>query len=204
MDFKLVEKKENALLERTEVDADVSFSDATPPTQKMRELVVQKLGCNPDLMVISSTRPRFGQKAVSLRVHVYKSPEQMKRVEEEHILKRNSLVEEKAGAEAPKEEKKEASREEAPKEVKGEKKEGEKEAPKEEKEGEAGKEEKKDAPKVEVKEEKKEAPKEEKKEEAPKEAKVEKKEEAPKGGEGEEKAEKEAPKEAEAPKEEKK
>ncbi len=105
MDFKIVDKKENALLERTEVNADVSFGDATPTTQKMREIAVQKLGCSPDLMVISNATPRFGEKRVSLRLHIYKSPNQLKRVEEAHVLKKNDIGQEKK--EAPAEEKKE-------------------------------------------------------------------------------------------------
>lgn len=149
MEFKVIEKKENALLERTEVSAEISFSAATPSTKEMRDTIVQKLGCNPDLMVISRAQPRFGQKAMSVKAHVYKTPEQLKRVEESHVLKSNGV-----GQEAPKEEKKgEAPAEAAPKE----------EAPKEEKKEEAPKEE---APREEKKEEapKEEAPKEEKKE----------------------------------------
>jgi ribosomal protein S24E len=134
MEFKVIEKKENALLERTEVNAEISFSAATPSTKEMRDTIVQKLGCNPDLMVISQAEPRFGQKAMSIKAHIYKAPEQLKRVEEAHVLKSNGV-----GQEAPKEEaKEEAPKEEAPKEAP--KEEAPKEAPKEEKKEEAPKE----------------------------------------------------------------
>lgn len=155
MDFEIKEKKENNLLERTEVSAIVSFDGATPPIQQMRDIVVQKLGCNPDLMVIRKVEPGFGERKVSLRIHIYKSPDRMKTIEEKYVLKRNNLAEEEKKEEKPKEEKPEA-----PKEEKKE------EAPKEEK-----KEEKKEEPKP---EEKKEEPKaEEKKEEKPAEEKKE-------------------------------
>ncbi len=139
MNFEIKEKKENSLLERTEVDAIVSFDGPTPSIQQMRDIVVQKLGCNPDLMVIRKVESSFGMQQVSVRAHIYKSPEKMKTIEEGYILKRNNLAEE---------EKKEAKpAEEKPAEAPAEKKE------------EAPKEEKKEEPKAEEK------PEEEKKEE---------------------------------------
>ena len=78
MEIEIKEKRENNLLERTEVDAVVSFDGATPQTQQVRELLVQKLGCNPDLMVIRKSDPKFGETKVSLLVHIYKTPDRMK------------------------------------------------------------------------------------------------------------------------------
>jgi len=155
MNFEIKEKKENNLLERTEVDAIVSFDGPTPSIQQMRDIVVQKLGCNPDLMVIRKVESSFGMQQVSVRAHIYKSPEKMKTIEEAYVLKKNNLVEE---------EKKEAPKEEAPKEE-----------TKEEPKAEEKKEEKKEEPKPEKKEEApKEEPKaEEKKEEKPAEEKKE-------------------------------
>ncbi|MCP4647129.1 MAG: hypothetical protein GY852_05235, partial [bacterium] len=86
MDFEIKEKEENNLLERTEVDAIVSFDGPTPSLQQMRDLVVQKLGCNPDLMVIRKVEPGFGVQRVSVRAHIYKSPEKMKTIEEAYVL----------------------------------------------------------------------------------------------------------------------
>jgi small subunit ribosomal protein S24e len=104
MNFEIVEKKENPLLERTEVSAVVSFNSATPSIQQMREAVVQKLGCNPDLTVIRKVSPGFGEKRVSISVNIYKSPGKMKEVEEAHVLKKNNLLAEGGKEEgAPKE-----------------------------------------------------------------------------------------------------
>lgn len=160
MEFELVDKKENSLLERTEINAVVSFDGATPQTQQVRETIVQKLGCNPDLTVIRKTEPKYGETKIGVKIYIYKTPEKMKTVEEAFVLKRNKLFEEpKKAEEKPKEEKKE----EAPTEEKKE------EAPKEEPKPQEKKEE---APKEEEKKEEKpkEEPKpEEKKEDAPKE-----------------------------------
>ena len=171
MNFEIKEKKENSLLERTEVDAIVSFDGPTPSIQQMRDIVVQKLGCNPDLTVIRKVESSFGMQQVSVRVHIYKSPEKMKTIEEAFVLKRNNLAEEEKKeakpAEAPAEKKEEAPKEEKKEEPKAEeKKEEKKEEKPEEKKEEPKPEEKKEAPKEEPKaEEKKEEPAEEKKEE---------------------------------------
>jgi small subunit ribosomal protein S24e len=115
MNLEIKEKKENSLLERAEVAAVVSFDGATPPTAQMRDLVVQKLGCNPDLMVIRKVKPGFGEQSVSLRIHIYKSPSQLRKIEEDFVLKRNKLdiVEEKKEGEKgePKAEEKPAENE---------------------------------------------------------------------------------------------
>jgi len=122
MEIEIKEKRENNLLERTEVDAVVSFDGATPQTQQVRELIVQKLGCNPDLMVIRQSDPKFGETKVSLLVHIYKTPDRMKKVEEAFVLKRNNLYEEPKKEEdkpkeeaAPKEEPKAQEKKEEPK-----------------------------------------------------------------------------------------
>ncbi|MBD3397611.1 hypothetical protein GF412_00555 [Candidatus Micrarchaeota archaeon] len=121
MDFEIKEKKDNNLLERTEVDALLSFEGPTPPVPEMRQTVVQKLGCNPDLMVIRKVEPGFGEQSVKLRVHIYKSPAQLKKIEEKFVLKRNKLGEEKK-EEPPKEEKTEEKPAEEKKEEKAEEK----------------------------------------------------------------------------------
>lgn len=159
MDFKLVERKENALLERTEVEAEISFDSATPSLPQMRDMIVQKLGCSPDLTVIRKCSPRFGEKKMSVDVHIYKTPERMKQVEEGYILKRNKLggeekaaggkageasKEEKAPAQAEKAEKKEAPAQAEKPEEKKKPESGEKEAEPAEGEASSGQQEKKE------------------------------------------------------------
>ena len=106
MNFEIVDKKENKLLERTEVNATVSFGKGTPTTQEIRDTVVQKLGCNPDLMVIRGVEPKFGEKKLSLRANIYKDAAQMKKVEQTYVLKRNKLLSEEEAKKKPKKAKK--------------------------------------------------------------------------------------------------
>ncbi|MEM4272486.1 MAG: hypothetical protein QXH30_02760 [Candidatus Bilamarchaeaceae archaeon] len=95
MDIDIKSKKENALLGRSEVDAVVSFDGPTPSLQQMRDLVVQKLGCMPELLVLKNCASRFGAKEVRVRANIYKSTEQMKRAEQNYVLARNKLAERK-------------------------------------------------------------------------------------------------------------
>jgi ribosomal protein S24E len=96
MKVDIKEKKENALLGRAEVDAVISFPGPTPSTQQMRDLIVQKLGCMPELLVLKNTVSHFGIKEVKIRANIYKTAEQMKKAEQNHVLVRNKLAEKKA------------------------------------------------------------------------------------------------------------
>lgn len=96
MKVEVKNKKDNALLGRSEVEAVVSFPGPTPSTQQMRDLIVQKLGCMPELLVLKDTSSRFGAKEVLVRANIYKSPEHMKKAEPNYVLVRNKLAEKKA------------------------------------------------------------------------------------------------------------
>ena len=117
MNIEIKAKNENPLLGRSEVDAVVSFEGATPSFNDIKSTLVQKIGCNPDLTVIKRTESKFGEREMSVRVHIYKDPEHMKKAEQQYALKRNKLFEEEKPKEEPKkEEKPEEKKEEKPKE----------------------------------------------------------------------------------------
>jgi ribosomal protein S24E len=157
MNVDIKSKTDNQLLGRKEIEAEVSYSGATPSRTDLKQAVCGKVGVNPDMTVLRDVQTTYGKQLAKVVLHTYEKMEKLMEVEPEHIRKRDKV------GETPKEEPK---KEEAPKEAPKE------EAPKEEPK-EAPKEEKKEAPKEEKKEEPKEAPKEEKKEEAPKEEKKE-------------------------------
>ncbi|MBD3389831.1 hypothetical protein GF415_02645 [Candidatus Micrarchaeota archaeon] len=122
MDFEIKKKKENKLLDRTEISAVVSFEGATPPVADMRDMVVQKMGCNPDLMIIRKVEPGFGKTEVSLTVHIYKAPERMREIEEGYVLKRNKIGEKEEKKEEAKAEEEKPKEEAKPEEEKKEEK----------------------------------------------------------------------------------
>lgn len=132
MEFEIREKKENKLLDRTEVSAVVSFEGATPPVADMRDMAVQKMGCNPDLMVIRKVEPGFGKTEAALTLHIYKAPERMREIEEEYVLKRNKIGENEEKKEEAKPEGEKPKEEAKPEEEKKEEKPPEGEPAKEE------------------------------------------------------------------------
>ncbi len=153
MSVNIKSKSDNKLLERKEIEAEVTFGGPTPTRAELRKAISAKAGANPDLMVLREVRNTFGRQAVTVIAHAYSSKETLMRTEPEHIRRREGIGVEK---------KEEAPKEEAPKEEAPKKEEKPKEAPKEEakKEEKPKKEEKKEEPE---KKAAKEAPKKEEK-----------------------------------------
>ena len=150
MDVKILDEKENALLSRREVTAEISYTGATPKTEDVAKAMSQNLKAEEKLVVIKNINQKFGIQKSKILAYQY--------MNEEDKIKYEPKKKEKKGAKKPAEGAEEApAAKEAPKEQKKEEK---KEAPKKE-EPKAEKKEAKDSPA--------------KKKEAPKEAKTEKK-----------------------------
>jgi len=105
MDVIIKEKKRNEMLKRNEITAEIK-EDTIPSKEKIKEKLCAQLDVSADKMVIFKIDTRFGNHSMKVLARAYDTPEQMKKVEQMHILKRNfkELREEKkkdAGAEAP-------------------------------------------------------------------------------------------------------
>jgi ribosomal protein S24E len=148
MNVDIKSKTDNKLLDRKEIQADVSYSGATPSRADLKQAVCGKAGINPDMSVLRDVQTTYGKQMATVVLHAYEKMESLMAVEPEHIRKRDKIGE--PAKEEPKKEAPKAEPKEAPKEEKKE------EAPK----AEAPKEE----PKKEEAPKEKEAPKEEKKE----------------------------------------
>lgn len=168
MNVNVTASADNKLLDRKEIEAEVSFDGATPKREEIKAAVCQKVGVNPDITVLRKVENSFGTKSVKVIAYSYSSEEALEATEPDYIksregMKKEEKAEEAAPAAAPKpEEKKEEPKKEAPK---AEEKKEEKPAEKKAEEKPEKKEEKKEAPpekKEEAKEEKKEAPAEKK------------------------------------------
>jgi len=178
----VTQRRENDLLDRTEVRFSISHPQAgTPGRGDIRKALAAVLNAKDAVVILDWARSEFGRTSTRGYAKVYKSKERAMALETPPILIRNGLLQRVAKKEAPKEapeapaprgEKKEAKPEPKPEAAKEAPKE---EAPKKEPSAKPAKDDgaKKEAPKP-PREEKKEAPgKKEpaKKEEAPKEKK---------------------------------
>jgi small subunit ribosomal protein S24e len=171
MQLEVIQRKENPLLKRTEVEFKaIHKAEPTPTRDALRAFLAKELKATKDIVVIDSQASTFGRYETVGYAKVYKTKEEALAVERKHILIRNKLVEPEVKKEAapkpekpapsPRAEKPAAPKPEATKpEPKPEPK-AEKAPAKEEKKPAPGKEERKPAEK---KEEKKEEKKDEKK-----------------------------------------
>ena len=162
MELEIIEKKDNPLLNRTEVKFKVKHQgEKTPERELVKNDLAEMLKVNKSLVIIDYIRPGFGIAVSSGYAKIYKSIEDAKKVEPSYILKRNKFGEvKKEKAEEVKEEaKKEEVQETA--EDKEEKKEGEEEGKEEEGREEKVQKELKEEKEAEAKEVKTEETKEE-------------------------------------------
>ena len=96
MDMEIVGKKDNSLLERTEVDFLVKHeNESTPSRKQVREALGVVLNVGKSILIVDSFSSEFGRGTSKGTAKVYKDLERAKKVEDDHILLRNGLVEKK-------------------------------------------------------------------------------------------------------------
>ena len=81
MQLKITQEKENPLLSRKEVYAEVSFDKATPSNAEIGKAIADKLSSKEELVVIKKIKGGFGTTTASIHAHVYKDKEQKERIE---------------------------------------------------------------------------------------------------------------------------
>ncbi len=110
MDVKITQQKENALMARKDIAFQVAHpGETTPSRTQVRQLVAAQVGTKTENVVIDSMETEYGIGRTHGTARAYKSPDEARKTERTHLLKRNALYVEKA--------------------KKGEKKEGEAAAP---------------------------------------------------------------------------
>lgn len=101
MDLKIIKKQDNPLLSRTEIKAEaVFFGEPTPKKDDIKKKVSSIEKSNENLVVIKKIHNDFGAAKSNILAYIYKSEEDLKKIEPKKKSIKN--VEEKK--EAPKEE----------------------------------------------------------------------------------------------------
>lgn len=96
MEIDIDSKKENPLLDRTEVHFTVRHEgENTPNREIVRNELAEKLNVKKDNVVVDRINSGFGAQESKGYAKVYKSVEKSKNWEREHILIRNKLLEKK-------------------------------------------------------------------------------------------------------------
>jgi small subunit ribosomal protein S24e len=104
MKLEIKEKKEVPLLSRTRVHLNVEFEKETPSREMIRKELAKILKSKEELIIIKHVYSKFGKKEAKIIAHVYENLDDLKKIEEGHLLKKHFKEEKKAegaeGAEA--------------------------------------------------------------------------------------------------------
>jgi len=94
MELEIIEKRENPLLNRTEVKFRVKHQgEKTPERELVKSDLAEMLKVKKSLVIIDYIRPSFGMAISSGYAKIYKSIEDAKKIEPSYILKRNKFGE---------------------------------------------------------------------------------------------------------------
>ncbi|MHA1522247.1 MAG: 30S ribosomal protein S24e [Promethearchaeota archaeon] len=99
VDIKILNKKENPLLHRTEIEFEIShLGSGSPNRLEVKEKLSAMLTSKSELTFIRTMQPRFGIPQVHGMAHVYESEEMAEKLEPLHIKIRNSPKDERSAA----------------------------------------------------------------------------------------------------------
>ncbi len=90
MKVEIVEIKENPLLKRKEIKAEIDHEGAsTPKIVDVRNKVSAMLNADKELLLVEKIKTGFGISKSIAYLHLYDSRESLKKVERKHIIAKN-------------------------------------------------------------------------------------------------------------------
>jgi len=93
MDIKILERRENKLLNREEVYAIADHrGEPTPKREDIKKKVAAMIGKSEDLIVVLKIMSSYGLQRSKVILHVYNSKDDMMKIEPKYILKRNKVI----------------------------------------------------------------------------------------------------------------
>lgn len=95
MEIEITEKSENPLLNRTEIHFDCIYTgESTPGIMDVKNKLVALLDADKNLLVVDKVIPKFGEGKAQGYAKVYDSEENLKEIEQKHILDKNMEIQE--------------------------------------------------------------------------------------------------------------
>ncbi len=79
--MKLIQEKENKLFNRKELVYETSFSGTTPKKEEIKKSISEISKSSEDLIVIDKIHQVYGAKTARINAKIYKTPEELKKVE---------------------------------------------------------------------------------------------------------------------------
>lgn len=97
MDLKITKNKDNQLMGRKDISFQLAHAGETTPSRtQVRQLVAAEVGTKTENVVIESMETEYGIGRTHGVARAYKSPDEARKTERVHFLKRNALYVEKA------------------------------------------------------------------------------------------------------------
>ncbi|WP_321430816.1 30S ribosomal protein S24e [uncultured Methanolobus sp.] len=93
MDIKIIKDKNNALLNRRELNLTVTFDGATPSRNDVKSKLAAMLNAPLELVIVQKIENEFGKQELKVYVKIYEDEARMKQVEEAYVIERNKLPE---------------------------------------------------------------------------------------------------------------
>ena len=91
MEYTIIEKKENKVLERTEVKFEIDYEgEATPNTKTVKSKLIALLDTKKDLIVIDTIKPSYGEPIAIGYAKVYNNEAALKKVETTSVIEKNT------------------------------------------------------------------------------------------------------------------
>ena|SRR3989344_1502701 len=81
MELSMKQEKENELLERKEVKGNLAFSGATPSNKELQEALAKKYNIPAEQVAVKHVYGDFGGITATFEAHIYKSKEQLLKIE---------------------------------------------------------------------------------------------------------------------------
>ena len=89
MDIKVIEEKNNPLLNRREVKFVVEHDGPTPSRKSIVEKIAATMNSKVGLVIVDSLKSEFGKRETVGYAKIYENKERAKEVERAHIITRN-------------------------------------------------------------------------------------------------------------------
>ena len=81
MELKITAKKQEPLLSRSKVDAEVSFEKSTPSKLEIKSRLVKDLGIDENLVVVKGVYNDYGLRNAKIISYTYENADVLKRIE---------------------------------------------------------------------------------------------------------------------------
>jgi len=107
VELKVIEKKENPIMSRTEFVLEGVSDGATPSYDSIKKKIAGQFKANEDMVVVKHVYPQFGTVKFKVIVNIYSDKAVMNKVEPENVEKKEEKKPSESSKEKPQEKQKE-------------------------------------------------------------------------------------------------